>query len=151
MKSIKTLLLVAMSISILFSACKKDKDLTGTYKVTKLSETNCPDATVEITFDASVNNGCVEELGTLFCDEYIMTFTSEGTMTFTFIAKEDGIETFNISSPGTYTISGDEIMLCQTGEACIDGTFTLSDSGLLSISGAESGSTCISNIEAQRQ
>jgi hypothetical protein len=150
MKKFNHILLIAIAISVFFSACKKDEaDLIGTYKVTKFSELTCTNATDNFTYDFSANNGCVEEGGITYCDTYTLTFKTGGVVTTNYVSLEDGVELFNIDLDATYTVSGNDITIC--GDNCFEGTFTLSDSGLLSISGSNSETGCDVSYEAQRQ
>ena len=102
------LFLSLFTLLCIFSCSEDDDGIVGTWILSSVSLTSCPDDIPETTISA--NNGCVFLFEESLCLD--MVFTSDGTASITFKYDDDEPE----MEFGTYTDVNESLQICFDGD-----------------------------------
>ena len=116
---LKQLMCAFFACAILFSACKKDDetsndDVVGTWNAVSFISSGCDDPTEDGIVDASLL--ACNDPAALLCTEISYVLKADGTFDNEIVGMALGTDISQTFS-GTYTVSGDELELCATGES----------------------------------
>lgn len=115
--------ILSCSLSLCFWSCGDDSsDITGTYKIVSISSSQCEDPDLNFSYNFE-NNDCITELGVEVCLDGTFTLGENESFTGSFTISALG-SNFTESFSGTYTIDGNDIIICENEGDCENGTIS---------------------------
>lgn len=123
----RNLFLGITCILLCFGCSEEDDSLSGSYRLTALSQSNCPNSAenFELSF---IDESCDTAGGIEFCESGTINFSSDGNFTSTVRLNAPAFgDLFNLNGTGTYVANGNTVTLCSPD--CSD--FTLSGNKLI--------------------
>lgn len=101
--------------------CNKDDDdsITGAYKISTLSQSNCDNASDNINLNFGNGDCQTSSSGIEYCQSGTLNFSADGFFTGTLTLSVAGVEEdpFGI---GTYIANGSSVTICDSDSDCID-------------------------------
>jgi len=147
---LKQLFYALFACAILFIACKKDDEdsgssanIVGTWDIVSTVASNCTDSTQNGTTDFSLF-ACTDTNADN-CLEISFEFKDDGTLDNTTVLVIDGMESSDTAT-GTYTVTGDEVEICFP--VCITGTVS---GGQMTFTGNDPDSGCDTDTILEKQ
>ena len=114
---------------LLLLSCNKEEtgSIVETYKITSLSQSNCPNSTEN--FDLNFgNDNCTTAAGIEFCESGTFNFSADGNFTSTIRMTVPALgEIVDLNGRGTYLANGNIATICFP--ECTD--FTLNGNSLM--------------------
>lgn len=90
----------------------EDGDITGVYRLTSLSSSNCLDPVENLNFDFSGDGGCTDFGGIEICGEGTISINADMTFLVSLTLTSDG-DSFTESFGGEYTYDGETLTICD--------------------------------------
>jgi len=148
MKKTFSIILTILFISSVFVSCKKDenkdeKSIAGTWNAISTIQKNCDDPSENI--EQNLSELKCDDTSTYYCIELIYIFNDDGTTTLNANSSFFGLPN-NISTSGTYSVTGNEVEVCFSG-LCSIGTFTDTTMTIESVDDAATGCDSTTTFE----